>query len=206
MGQLRNDLGHDPNDTLTNDHFSAAGNSSDPEGDDASPLNPPAHLQQLFDNEFVDTQTPDGLESTLSSDHVSSSTVSKARSRLQALIPSREDVHAICDISMKSWMSIYSSLFPTIHKFNTGEDIIRQYDYLTSANANPITVAGFLVSVAITLAQRPAESLPPLDSVLPNPAQWIKNVNHIVEDCVVKQDDLACTFDGVETSLLFVRL
>lgn len=164
------------------------------------------HLQQLFDNEFVDTQTPDGLDSTLSSDHVSSSTLSKARSRLQALIPSREDVRAICDTSMKGWMSIYSSLFPSIHKFNTGEDMLRQYDYLTSPTASPTTVAGFLVSVAITLAQRPAESLPHLESIHPNPTQWIKNVNNTVEEWVVKQDDLACTFDGVETSLLFVRL
>jgi hypothetical protein len=180
-----------------------AAQETDSETSEMSPINPPAHLQQLFDNDFVDTQATDAMSSNVGSDRISNALLSKVRSRLQALMPSKEDVRIICEPSMK-WISIYASLFPTMNKFNSAEDILGQYDLLCGPDANPLQLAGLLLSVAITIVQQPA--IPTSSLTMTDPLRWVRSVNDTIDDTVVRNDSLVCTMEGIETTLLYLRL
>jgi hypothetical protein len=81
---MQSKLGHEV-DVPNDDTLSATARDEDMESEhtDVSPMNPPTHLQQLFDNEFVDTQSSAALATTASSDRVSNTLVTKARSRLR---------------------------------------------------------------------------------------------------------------------------
>lgn len=110
---MQGELGH-AQDVPHDDTNSVAGQSI--ESTEASPLNPPTHLRQLFDNEFVDTEANAGTVSAVGSDRVSGALATKARSRLQPLIPSKEDIRILCgSTSQLNWIQIYASLFPTIN-------------------------------------------------------------------------------------------
>lgn len=76
---------------------------SDSDASEMSPINPPAHLQQLFDNELVDTQggSITSPESS-NSDKAASALLSRARARLQALVPPKEDVQAVAPLT-QTW-------------------------------------------------------------------------------------------------------
>lgn len=103
--ELRTELGH------TQDESSQAHtlqfderHNDDYESDtsDTSPMNPPAHLQQLFDNEIVDARGSVDNSPESSSDKSASAVMLRARNRLQALVPSIEDVQAVAP-SMQTW-------------------------------------------------------------------------------------------------------
>lgn len=114
---MQGELGH-AQDVQHDDTNSVAGQSI--ESTEASPLNPPTHLRQLFDNEFVDTEANAGTLSTVGSDRVSSALAAKARLRLQPLIPSKDDIRILCgSASQLDWIQIYASLFPTINMVST---------------------------------------------------------------------------------------
>lgn len=83
--------------------------------------------------------------------------------------------------------------------------MIAQYDELTTPTAKPTSIASLLVSVTITLAQRPAEPHLVLNSI-PDTNKWMKLVDEAVGSLIVREDDIACSIDGVEASLLYIRL
>lgn len=88
---------------------------SDSEGSEMSPMNPPAHLQQLFDNELLDTQgsTITSPQSS-NSDKAASALLSRARARLQALVPPKEDVQAVAPLT-QTWSVTVSASEPFPH-------------------------------------------------------------------------------------------
>ncbi|KAK5169136.1 uncharacterized protein LTR77_006445 [Saxophila tyrrhenica] len=207
VSRIQSELGHVQDSTL-DDIASTARHDTESEDSDTTPIAPPTHLQQLFDNEYVDTRANGGSAATGSNyERASSALVVKARSRLQHLIPSKADITALCAPSLSpslEWISIYAALFPTINMFNTAEDMITQHDELSTAGADPITIAGLLSTTAIILLHRPADAAPVPG--IENPTSWIKHVNDAVEQVVIKEDDLVCSVEGIETTLLFARL
>lgn len=97
--ELKTELGHAPGEE-TQYHApkvdrQGAGADTDSDMSDLSPMNPPTHLQQLFDNEFLDSYGNDGIDSDMGSEKPSSGVVIRARTRLQALMPPKEDVRTI---------------------------------------------------------------------------------------------------------------
>jgi hypothetical protein len=78
------------------------------------------------------------------------------------------------------------------------------HDALSSPTGDPLTIAGFLATLAIILLHHTSESAPVPGIV--NTALWIKTTNDAIEQAVIKEDDLVCTIEGIETILLFVRL
>lgn len=206
--ELRTELGHGHSETAHSDgaHIrrSTADAESESEGSDTSPINPPPHLQQLFDNEFLDSRGNDSLSSDIGSDKASTALLARARSRLQALMPPKEDVRAILTPAAK-WFALYNSIFPTINVFTGATEMLARYEALQEPGANPIAVASLLISITMTLVQRSSEA-PSQYSGIKDVAAFSRKVTETVEETIVLNDTLAGTVDGIETTLLYIRL
>jgi hypothetical protein len=194
------------------DDVQAASDTDDSEPDGFNlllPSNQPSHLRQLFDNGLLDAQgSRDASWQTC--DYPGHQSASKtyltiARRQLQKILPPRDDVAAIAGFSFP-WMSIYNALFPRIRFMATAEEMLEQYDELCKPNANPMSLANLLISLALSIRQIPEVDLKPLVPGIPNATQFIENVTEIVDRTIASNDTLAATLEGIETSLLFIRL
>jgi hypothetical protein len=103
-------------------------------------------------------------------------------------------------------MSIYNALFPRIRFMATAEEMLTQYDELCTPNANPMSLANLLISLALSIRQIPEADLKPLVPGIPDVSRFIADVTEIVDRTIASNDTLAATLEGIETSLLFTRL
>jgi hypothetical protein len=88
----------------------------------------------------------------------------------------------------------------------TAEEMLAQYDELSSPDANPMSLANLLVSLALTIRQIPADEVRTLAPGLRNVSRFVDEVSETVDRTIASNDTLAATLDGIETSLLFTRL
>lgn len=182
---------------------------SELDGFELSAAHQPTHLRQLFDNDLLGSRNPDDAEWDERNYRKSRPAVEMyltiARRQLQRLLPSREDVSAIAGFTF-SWMSIYVAMFPRIRMQTSAEEMVAQYNELCSPNANPMSLANLLISLALTMRQIPADDVKSLAPGLRNVPLFIDEVTETVDRTIASNDTLAATLDGIETSLLFTRL
>ena len=204
--ELRSERGLANSEAPTHDGAQARQSAadSDSEASEMSPMNPPAHLQQLFDNEFLDSHGNDTMSSDIGSDKVSTAQLARARGRLQALMPPKEDVQAIFTPAAM-WISLYNALFPAISMFTNAGELLARYESLQEPDANPVQIASLLISVAITVVQKPPEMTSRLVGIK-DTALYVRKVTTAVEEVLVSNDALAGTLEGIETTLLYIRL
>lgn len=193
------------NDTRT----SSDSDASEPDGFNLLPSNQPSHLRQLFSNGLLDAQDPRDA-SWQSCDYSGYQSASKtyltiARRQLQSILPSRDDVAAIVGYSFP-WMSIYNALFPRIRFMATAEEMLTKYDELCTSNANPMSLANVLVSLALSIRQIPEADVKSLVPGIPSVSRFVDDVTEIVDRTIASNDTLAATLEGIETSMLFTRL
>ena len=175
---------------------------SDSTASDLSQTNPPTHLLQLFDNGLLGSN---GDGSAFLSRHAPSLHKAHRSSALRALLPSREDMLTIT-ASASSWLSLYNALFPMINFIKTSDEMLSQYDKLQDPNAGPVAVAALLLSIALTVQQAPDDTAGRAVGSIRNVSSFVKHVSDRVERIVVSDDTLAGTLEGMETTLLFIRL
>lgn len=182
---------------------------SELDGFELSAAHQPTHLRQLFNNGLLGSRNPDDAEWDERDYRNSRPAVEMyltiARRQLQKLLPSREEVSAIAGFTF-SWMSIYVAMFPSIRMQTTADEMLAQYDELRSPNANPMSLANLLISLALTIRQIPADDVRSLVPGLRNVSGFIDEVTETVDRTIASNDTLAATLDGIETSLLFTRL
>ncbi|GAB7333511.1 hypothetical protein MBLNU13_g05096t1 [Cladosporium sp. NU13] len=182
---------------------------SELDGFELSASHQPTHLRQLFDNDLLGSQNRDDMTWDECDYHNARPAVEMyltiARRQLQRLLPSREDVTAIAGFTF-SWMSIYTAMFPRIRMLTTAEEMLAQYEELRSPNANPMSLANLLVSLALTIRQIPTDEVKTLAPGLRNVSRFVDEVSETVDRTIASNDTLAATLDGIETSLLFTRL
>lgn len=204
--ELKTELGHGPN-VVSQYHGAKLEQHSadtDSEMSEVSPMNPPSHLQQLFDNEYLDSRNNDGISSDMGSDKASSAMMMKARNRLQALMPPKEDVRTVLT-NAASWLTLYNALFPTITVFTDAQDVLAKYEALQAPDANPMSVGSLLISLSITIIQKPKDPSAELVGI-GDVQSFVRNVTEAVEETIISNDTLAGTLEGLETSLLYIRL
>ena len=183
------------------------GDSDDNEASDStmselSPTHPPTHLLQLFDNNLLDTNE-DG--SATSSRQASSLRRANRNNALSKLMPSREDI-LIITASASSWMPLYNALFPAVNFIKNSDEILLQYDKLQHPNADSTAMAAVLLSVAITVQQAPNDTSRFTSECMKDALSFIRNVSTTVERTVVADDALAGSLDGIEITMLFLRV
>ncbi len=183
-------------------HNKPNNDDSDSAASDLSLTNPPTHLLQLFDNGLLGS---DGDRSAFPSRHTPSLHKEHRSSALRALLPSREDMVTIT-ASASSWLSLYNALFPTINFVKTGGEMLMQYDKLQDPNADPVAIATLLLSIALTVQQAPDYTAGRAAGSIRDVSSFVKDVSDRVECIVISDDTLAGTLEGMETTLLFIRL
>ena len=206
VSDLKTELGHAPSDEAQYRGAKVERHSveTDSEMSEISPMNPPTHLQQLFDNEFLDSHGNDGLSSDMGSDKASSAMLVRARTRLQALMPPKEDVRTIIS-NAASWLTLYNALFPTITMFTNAQEMLAKYEALQAPDASPMSIASLLISISITVLQKPRDQSTELTGIK-DTAGFVRKVTEAVEETIIGNDILAGTLEGIETSLLYIRL
>ena len=175
---------------------------SDSTTSDLSLTDPPSHLLQLFENGLLGS---DGDGSAFPSRHGPSSHKAHRSSALRALLPSREDMLTIT-ASASSWLYLYNAIFPKINFTKTSDEMLSQYDKLQDPNADSVAIAALLLSIAITVQQASGDTAGNAAGSIKDAASFVKNVSDSVERIVVSDDNLAGTLEGMETTLLFIRL
>lgn len=210
MREVRAELGHpEPEAHETSEQPSEMQDAGD-DGDasevsDLSPMNAPTHLQQLFDNKFLDSYGNDGLMSEAGSDKVNQALLARARTKLQALIPPKADIEAI-STSTSRWLTMYNTMFPPFTMFTSVQEMLAKYDALMEASADPLLVAGLLLWVCVT-AQNTSPNEKRSDIKFIKEGQsFVRQVSDTVEDVIVSSDTLGLSVEGIEVTLLWVRL
>ncbi|TKA77375.1 hypothetical protein B0A55_03224 [Friedmanniomyces simplex] len=186
--------------TIATDQDDAA---SDSDSSDLSPVNPPTHLRQLFEDGPLDFAEPEYLES--SSQHTSSARLQRARSLLRRFMPSREDV-AVIATQATPWLMITRSLFVMPRSVKTEAEMLPLWDRAQKADAHPTDMAILLLSFVMTMHQIPPAQLSGMLRSVQGGSAYIRQVSDAVEVAIVNDDGLAATMDGLEASLFWLRL
>lgn len=105
----------------------------------------PSYLNALFNNSILNSS--DSYPKSGSSS-VSLQLSRTTRAALQSLIPDRETVILLAKIS-SGWLSVLHDIFPIMTDIKSGVDIIARYEEILQPTANPLTVASWLLVVAV---------------------------------------------------------
>ena len=105
------------------------------------------------------------------------------------------------------WLSLYRAFFPIINLTETSDEMMLQYDKLQAPNADPVAIAILLLSIAITVQQEPDDTAGhTAGSSIGDADSFIRDVSDTVERVVISDDAMAGNLEGIETTLLFLRL
>ena len=83
--------------------------------------------------------------------------------------------------------------------------MLAKYESVQDAQAHPCEVAVSLLAIAITAQQTPASVAPKLKGIKELQA-FPREVSAAVEQIIVTDDALGGTMEGIEATLLFLRL
>jgi hypothetical protein len=175
------------------------------ESEDLLPPNAPTHLLQLFHNVLLNSDGHDlGHSTCAASNHSTGSQRTQACIALRALAPSDADMEAIAAYS-SSWLPLYASLFPIANIETTPEGILALHNK-SKRHDDPVALATLLLFVAMTVQHAPTSATFPTSECMQNLPKFVKNVADTVEHYVILDDALAGTIEGIEASLVFLRL
>lgn len=185
-----------------NPHSSADEDDCESNVSESSLINPPGHLLQLFDNGLLDSR-----ESRAHSvvPHAPNLHNVQGSYELRRLMPSRRDM-VIITAQASSWLSLHNAIFPMANLTKTSDEMLSQYDKLQDPNADPIAIAALLLCIAITVLQSPDHTSGRTAESFRDAPSFIKDISDTVERIVISDDALSASFEGVEITLLFLRL
>lgn len=83
--------------------------------------------------------------------------------------------------------------------------MLAKYETVQDAQAHPCAVAVSLLAIAITAQQTPASVAPKLKGIKDLQA-FPREVSTVVEQVIVADNALGGTIEGIEATLLFLRL
>ncbi|KAK4539351.1 hypothetical protein LTR36_011008 [Oleoguttula mirabilis] len=173
-----------------------------PEVDETTP---PSHLRLLFDDFKAGPQDHEDIDGDRRSMRLVKSSIDMARVQLQPLLPSREDVLQIAKYA-SDWMTLYHTLFPAFFAFHTGDGLIVHYDRMHNDDVDPVTLAVYLLSLAITAQQVPPNTIPTQFHGGQGVPRFVDAVCRAVEHTIVGNDALAGSVEGLEAAMLYVRV
>lgn len=169
---------------------------------------PPSHMRSLFQNDWLSVN-PDGQSVQLYDRKVGASAdlLNAARHALQKLIPSLYEVTRIARYA-SSWLGLLHTLLPQPFAVNSEEEILESYEDMCKADIDSISLATWLITVAITAQQIPQEhdSLSTQLDVRQKYLTYSQEVCNTVERTLLPYDRLICTVEGLGMAMHFVRL
>ena len=207
-------LGHQPSDILKPraDQTPESQLASDDSDDDLSVSDAlatePSHLRSLFQNDWLsvdvhphDEQLQD--RKAKATGHI----LAEAKQALQKLIPSKEYVLDIPNSAFK-WLVFLDTLFPHKLAAKSQHDILESYDDMRRPDVDALSLALWLLAIAITAQQVPHENGSP-STQLRKYKRWVEfshEVSDTVERSVLSHDRLVGTIQGLAVALHYFRL
>jgi hypothetical protein len=175
---------------------------------DVLALEPPSHIRSLFQNDWLNIDT--NQQDDHLNDHQARSTtilLNKARHALQKAIPLKYEVAHITG-SGSIWLEFFHDLFPQPFALKSRQDILECYEEMCKSDTNAITLATWLITIAITAHQVPQQC--GNQSASPDSCQsyskFSQTVSEIVESTLVSHDSVISTVNGLGMAINFVRL
>ncbi|GIZ46292.1 hypothetical protein CKM354_000942200 [Cercospora kikuchii] len=168
---------------------------------------PPEHLRILFDNALIgpDERGPDFGSRSRERPPCSTRYLDQARAKLQTLVPARDDVIAVSSYAVP-WMSLYFELFPATSATPNRDEMVNQHEHMLKPDADPVKIASFLLSFAMTARQIPADEHATVLPGIKNIDSYVKSVMAVVEAVIVSHTGIASTVEGMSATILYLRL
>jgi hypothetical protein len=201
IGDIQSKLGLQPSETPETVERSSP--EFDDSGDDSSVVDvptaeQPSHLRSLFQNEWLSTNTRQHTEgprdrNTKASAHL----LDVAKHALQKLIPSKEEFSEFASSSFSSrWLELLHDLLPQPFMVHSQEEFLESYNEMTKPDVPTMSLATWLVTVAITGQQDHRSS----------GSGFSRTVSDVVESTILSHDRLTGTVQGLGIAVHFVRL
>lgn len=164
----------------------------------------PTYLDALFDNDILH---PTDHEPGPAQAPMRSRVKDGARAVLQSLIPTKGHVISIANLA-DGWLSAMLGLLPFTTVVRSGDDIVARYDGMRQKTVEPTILASWLIALAQTIEHKPVGRIELVSA--PESSMRASEYSRVVADAVEKSvtacDPLAACYEGVETSLMLVRL
>ncbi len=184
----------------SNDDTSEHSNSGD-----VKDSRPPYHLRLLFEDFGMYSTDIENGHAPTPPDTKFKQFVKTAREKMQSLLPSREEIEQLVGFA-PSWMALYHTLFPTFFTLRAGQHFVTDYDRMHDPDVDPIVLAMYILSVAITVQQICPELVAPAFFHGQGVASFVAVVCQVVGQTVIANDALVGTVQGIETAMLYFRL
>ncbi|EPE34175.1 Putative Zn(II)2Cys6 transcription factor (Eurofung) [Glarea lozoyensis ATCC 20868] len=175
---------------------------------DVLALEPPSHIHSLFQNDWLNVDT--NRQDDQLNDHQTRPTailLNKARHALQKAIPLKYEVSQITG-SGSIWLDFFHNLFPQPFALKSAQEILDCYEEMCKPDIDAISLATWLMTIAIT-----AHQVPPRcgnQSASPDRFQsyskFSQKVSEIVESTLISHDSVVSTVNGLGMAINFVRL
>lgn len=188
--------------------YSDARRDADDSGSDLSeysPVHPPAHLQQLFDNALLGTPKPEFMSSPPSRGAHSPASFRAARRVLQDLLPPKSDV-VVMQRYVGLWVVMMQTVFPTSFVGESSLDMSSRYEAMHSDDVHPTILANYLCPLAITVLHVPDKTVREELKNLRDGHLFVRQVSDAIEQYVFSDDQLIATVEGLEMGIMFLRL
>lgn len=169
---------------------------------------PPSHMRSLFQNDWLSVDTDRQNEQLHDRKaRAFAHLLDAARHALQKLIPSKYEVSQITR-SASRWLDLLHTLLPQPFAVNSQQEIVECYEEMCKPDTDAISLATWLMTIAITVQQIPQEHDSPstrLDG-RQKYSRFSRVVSEIVESTLLSYDRLICTVEGLGMAMHFVRL
>ncbi|THC91998.1 hypothetical protein EYZ11_008528 [Aspergillus tanneri] len=180
----------------------------DSSGSDIDASHQPAHIRSLFQNDWLSVDAHRQLDQPQDRRvKVPTHLFNLARQALQKLIPPKDEVLGIVR-SASEWLPILHNLFPQPGAATCQQELFERFDEMCSPDVDAISLATWLLTVALTGQQSPQEDISP--HVQHRRSQeWSKfcrAVSNAVENNIMSHDRLVGTIPGLGMAMHFCRL
>lgn len=86
------------------------------------------------------------------------------------------------------------------------DELLVQYEGLLRPDASPYTLAALLLWIAIGVQNAPPDMLRTLSGSIKDGPRFVRQISETLEEVIVTNDTVAGSVEGIEISLLWVRL
>ncbi|GIK02938.1 hypothetical protein Aspvir_007003 [Aspergillus viridinutans] len=201
-------LGSKPSQVVYSDTVQAPdAQESDAEssGSDFPMTDRPSHLHSLFQNDWISVDT--SQNENKAQGKVSTHFSRLVRPRLQSLIPPKDEVIEIAASSF-DWLTVLHTLLPQPCTVVSQQDLVARYEEMCSPDVNIITLASWLLALAITGQQLPQETENREDQLRKcrKRSDLCRKITNTMESTLMCHDRLLATGEGLGMAVHFARL
>ena len=168
----------------------------------------PLYLRSLFHNDWLSVDTGQQDEQLQSRrDRASAHLLDSARETLQKLIPSREDIPQMARTASE-WIDLVHAVLPAPFAVSSQQELLDGYDIMLNADVDTMTLAGWLLDLAVTAQQEPFTHGSPTTSLkkFHRVSDFCRAVSDAVENTLISHDRLMGTVHALGTAMHFLRL